>query len=64
MSERWRLGLPSCVGHYTCKLKGGQVVIVNYHPWWDCELHPFGELLDAGEITAFKRIPGERYCKP
>lgn len=63
MAERYTKGYPSCCGSYDCKLEDGRIEIVNYDPWFDSEIHPYGELLEV-EILAFRRIPGQRYIAP
>lgn len=62
-TERWTAGYPKCVGSYDCLLESGRVEVVNFHPWFDSEIHPFGELLEEG-ILSFRRIPGQRYRQP
>jgi hypothetical protein len=58
--EQWTPGYPKCFGNYDCKLDDGTTRIVDYSPWGDSEIHPYGKILEAG-ILEYRRIPGQKY---
>ena len=67
MTERlpkgFTTGSPPLVGHYDCILEDGTEQVIKHHPWFDSEIHPYGELLEQ-EIEAWKKIPGMKYTEP